>query len=142
MTKKPIIFISGAFRGKPNIEWNRQQNIRAAEAAALEVWRLGGIAICPHKNTEHFDGAAPDDVWLDGDLQILARCDAILLIGHWWDSKGATREQAFAITHNIEILQNLQEVKKCLSDYKKKNLDHTKFLPRSTSSEWQPRRER
>jgi hypothetical protein len=82
MTKKPIIFISGAFRGKPNIEWNRQQNIRAAEAAALEVWRLGGIAICPHKNTEHFDGAAPDDVWLDGDLQILARCDAILLIGH------------------------------------------------------------
>lgn len=107
---KPIIFISGPFRGKPNIEWNRQQNIRRAEEAALFVWRSGGVAICPHKNTEHFDGACPDSYWLNGDLQILARCDAIYMIPGWEDSAGAKNELAFAKEHNIAFLSSKAEL--------------------------------
>lgn len=108
--KKPIIFISGPFRGRPNLEWNRQQNIRLAESAALAVWRLGGVAICPHKNTEHFDGACPDEVFLEGDLQILERCDAVFLVGEWITSVGATYELGIAKKLNLAILYTPEEV--------------------------------
>lgn len=110
MIIKPIIFISGPFRGKPNIEWNRQQNVRAAEAASLFVWRNGGIAICPHKNTEHFDGAADDSIWLDGDLQILQRCDGIYLIPGWESSSGARSEFEFAARRSLMVMKSETDV--------------------------------
>jgi len=116
VVRKPIIFISGPFRGKPNIEWNRQQNIRAAEAAALFVWQHGGVAICPHKNTEHFDGACPDHTFLDGDLLILERCDAIWLINGWSLSEGACSEAAHACDVK-KMLYSEQEVTRYIDDY-------------------------
>jgi hypothetical protein len=104
---KPLIYIAGPFRGKPNIEWLRQQNIRKAEALALEVWQNGGIAICPHKNTEHFDGCIPDDAFIVGDLEILRRCDAVLLLTDWRDSEGACREKDEANIKCIPVLHEL-----------------------------------
>ncbi len=38
-----IIFISGPYRGANT--WEVEQNVRRAEALALEVWRLGHVAI-------------------------------------------------------------------------------------------------
>lgn len=112
---KPVIFISGPFRGRPNIEWNRQQNIRRAEEAALHVWRSGAVAICPHKNTEHFDGAADDAIWLDGDLEILSRCDAIFMVQGWNTSQGAEAEVKFAREHGISTLYTLDDLYAYLS---------------------------
>lgn len=114
---KPIIFVSGPFRGKPNIEWNRQQNVRRAEAAALFVWRAGGIAICPHKNTEHFDGAADDAVFLFGDLQILERCDAILMVDGWGLSQGSCAELNFALDKNLTVLYSLAEAQAYIDEF-------------------------
>jgi hypothetical protein len=74
-----VIYIAGPFRA-PN-SWEIEQNIRRAEAAALEVWRLGAVALCPHTNTRFFQGAAPDEVWLAGGLELVRRSDAIYVIG-------------------------------------------------------------
>ncbi len=101
---KPVVYVAGPFRGKPNIEWNRQQNIRRAEAAALRIWKAGAVAICPHKNTEHFDGALPDEAYLEGDLEILKRCDMILMLDGWTTSAGAVREREYALHLGIEVL--------------------------------------
>jgi hypothetical protein len=67
-------------------------NVRRAEAVALKYWKLGYAVICPHKNTSMFDGAAPDNVWLDGDLEILARCDTVVMMHGWEKSQGAREE--------------------------------------------------
>ena len=77
--------------------WQHQQNIRAAEAVALTLWQAGAAIICPGKNTEFFDGAAEDDTWLNGDLEILKRCDAIIMGPFWRESVGARREREEAI---------------------------------------------
>ena len=74
MTNK-LIYVAGPFRA-PN-SWEMEQNIRRAEALALEVWKLGLPAICPHANTRFYQGAAPDEVWLEGDIEIMRRCDAV-----------------------------------------------------------------
>lgn len=106
------MYIAGPFRGKT--EWDRQQNIRRAEALALEVWKLGAAAICPHKNTEHFDGSAPDELWLKGDIEILLRCNAVILTDNWHLSSGAREEFRMAQKWNIPIFFTVHGLKEWL----------------------------
>lgn len=86
----PVIFISGPFRAPT--PYGVEENCRRAEAAALEVWRAGAVAICVHAMCRHYSGAAPDSVWLAGDLEILRRCDAVLLVEGWEASSGTRGE--------------------------------------------------
>ena len=100
-----IIYIAGPFRGAN--AWDIEQNIRRAEELALSVWRLGAAAICPHTNTRFFQGAAPDAVWLEGDLEILRRCDAVMLTADWRGSSGAVREFEVAQDAGIPTFDRL-----------------------------------
>jgi hypothetical protein len=105
-----VVYIAGPFRG-PNA-WEIEQNIRRAEALALAAWRLGGIAvICPHTNTRFFHNAAPDDIWLEGDLEILRRCDAVLTTDDWTRSSGAVAEVEEASRRNLLIFRTLDELR-------------------------------
>ena len=89
-----VAYIAGPYRGKTHYEI--EQNIRAAEAVAIKYWQLGYAVICPHKNTAHFDGLAPDEVWLKGDLEILKRCDLIVMVPGWEGSMGSRAEKELA----------------------------------------------
>ena len=98
-----IIYVAGPYRA--DNEWQVEENIREAEKYALMLWEAGFTAICPHKNTAHFGGAhgLPDDVWLDGDLTIIARCNGLLLLPRWLDSEGTKQEKAHAEAHGIPV---------------------------------------
>lgn len=101
----PLVYIAGPFRGAN--AWVQEKNIRDAEELALKVWQLGCAVVCPHANTRFFQGAAPDEVWLEGDLKILSRCDAILMVPTWNRSQGARAELAFAMKEGIPDLYTL-----------------------------------
>jgi nucleoside 2-deoxyribosyltransferase len=103
-----VVYVAGPFRAANS--WDMEQNIRKAEELALEAWRAGFAVICPHSSTRYFHGAAPDDVWLRGDLEILARCDAVLLTPDWERSEGTRAEVAFAQKHSIRVCQSLDEL--------------------------------
>ena len=79
------------------------QNIQKSRDVALRLWKLGYAAICPHSNTAFFDGACPDSVWLEGDIEILKRCDLVVLVDGWENSAGARREVEVAAAHGIPI---------------------------------------
>ena len=98
-----VIYVAGPFRG-PN-SWVIEQNIRRAEEVSLELWRMGAAVVCPHANTRFFQGAAPDDVWLRGDLEILDRCDAVVLAPNWESSSGAKEEVRHAAMHEIPVFE-------------------------------------
>lgn len=108
-----VVYVAGPFRGKSH--WDIAENVRNAERLALEVWRRGAVAICPHANTAHFQDAAPDHVWLDGDLELLRRSDAILMTPDWERSTGARAERDFAVAHSIPVLYALLELDVWLS---------------------------
>ena len=107
-----LVYVAGPFRG-PNA-WEIEQNIRRAEALALEVWRAGFACVCPHTNTRFFQGAADDSVWLDGDLELLRRCDAILMTPDWERSSGARAEEAFARANGVTVFYGLAELREWL----------------------------
>lgn len=100
-----LLYIAGPFSDPDRIH-GVEQNILQASRAALDAWREGWVAVCPHKNTAGFQHVAdlPYKVWTRGDLAILSRCDAILLLPDWPGSPGARREVIFAVDHGIPVL--------------------------------------
>jgi hypothetical protein len=103
-----VVFVAGPYRHTD--EWRVFQNIRRAETLALSLWSMGLAVICPHKNTEHFGGAAPDAVWLDGALEMVRRSDAVVCLPDWEESEGACGEVALAKQMGIPVFYSLGEV--------------------------------
>jgi len=108
MLKMSLVYVAGPFRGAS--AWDIECNIRRAEVVALDVWRKGCACLCPHTNTRFFQGAAPDKVWLDGTLEMLSRCDAIIMIEKWENSSGSRAELLFAKDNNISVLYSLKDL--------------------------------
>lgn len=103
-----VVYVAGPFRGAN--AWEIAQNIRRAEDLAFQAWQAGFAVICPHLNTAHYQGALPDEVWLDGDLTILSRCDAVLLTHDWARSAGASAEVYFAQNIGIPVYESLADL--------------------------------
>ena len=106
-----VIYIAGRYRDERG-EYYVRCNIRDAERAALCVWKFGGVALCPHKNTAGFGGAwgMPDRIWLDGDLELIRRCDAVWMIPGWQSSSGARGEKEFAESLGIPVFTDQGDV--------------------------------
>ena len=102
-----VAYVAGPYRAKTiNGIWC---NIERAKLLAADLWKMGYAVICPHANTAFMDGATTsnqaDDshVWLKGDLEILKRCDCIVMIPGWEQSEGATAEMQYACAHDIPV---------------------------------------
>lgn len=111
-----VVYVAGPFRainpdGTPDM-MRVQDNIMRAMWLSLEVWKRGHAAICPHANTMFFTGAAgcADSVWLDGDLELIRRCDAILMTPDWRKSSGACTEHSLAQQLNLPILYTVADL--------------------------------
>lgn len=101
-----LIYIAGPFRGQ--IPWDVEQNVRRAEALALSVWCLGAAALCPHTNTRFFDKAGDDAVFLEGTMEMLRRCNAMLLVQpDWHKSSGTKAEIAEALRLHIPVFGDI-----------------------------------
>ncbi len=87
-----------------------QRNIMAAMALGLRVWQAGAVALIPHANTMFFTGSADDSVWLAGDLELLNRCDAVLLTEDYARSSGARAEREHAIERNIPVFHHIDDL--------------------------------
>jgi len=86
-----VAYIAGPYRSAagPN---GIHENIERARAVAVEVWQRGFMAFCPHLNTAMMDGAVPDSVFLSGGLEMLRRCDIVVLVPGWERSAGSKAE--------------------------------------------------
>lgn len=96
-----VIYLAGKYRG------DIDANIKAAREIAIELWEAGHTCISPHMNTQNFerDCNLPEREYIKRDLQIVARCDAVVMIPGWHDSEGAKDEWAYAFRNGIPIYQ-------------------------------------
>jgi len=96
-----IVYVAGKFTGPT--AWAIEQNIRAAEDLAMQVILCGAMPLCPHANTRYAHGSAPEDFFYEGTLELLRRCDAVIRVAGWEDSKGARREVAEAEARGMPV---------------------------------------
>jgi hypothetical protein len=104
-----VAYIAGPYRGRSQIKiinWlQRQANIRRAAKVAKWAWREGYAVVCPHKNSGNFDGLNTDLVFLNGDVEILQRCDVMILAPGWERSEGTKGEIQVAFNTGIRICE-------------------------------------
>jgi hypothetical protein len=103
-----LVYVAGPFRGPTN--YDIQRNCDNAEDLALCVWKTGGIAICPHLNTRHFQGQLKDQIWLEADLLIVKRCDALITVPGWKQSAGTRHEMELAKEWHIPVFHRLEDL--------------------------------
>lgn len=91
-----LIYVAGPFSAPTR--QGVEANIRRAELLGVEVAKLGACPIVPHCNTSHpeFEKVQPYEFWIDATMEMLRRCDAIILADGWEASSGARGEQADA----------------------------------------------
>jgi hypothetical protein len=96
-----VVYVAGPYRAPD--AWRVEQNIRAAEEVAFEVAKLGHSYICPHTNARYFDGTLTAQFWIDMTMQLMLRCDGVVLAPGWEDSAGSLGEIAEAQRRNLPI---------------------------------------
>jgi hypothetical protein len=95
-----LIYVSGKYSG------DIDANIEKAMQIAAELWIKGHAVICPHGNTSHFEIRCPAVTWeqyIAGDLNMIARCDGLVMIPGWEESKGAVIEKEYAEKLKIPV---------------------------------------
>jgi len=88
-----IIYLSGKYSG------NIEENLALARKVAIELWVKGYAVLCPHLNTAHFEEDCPAtyEDYIRGDLEMVAACDAVVMLPGWEQSNGARLERMRAL---------------------------------------------
>ncbi len=98
-----LIYIAGPY--SPDNGMTIKDNISKAESYARKCWENNIPAICPQKNTAYMDDIMPEYFYM-GDLDILERCDAVLMVDGWEKSFGARMERIHALRNNIPVFES------------------------------------
>lgn len=97
-----IVFISGPYKADDLVK--QDVNIRLAIEFAVRLWSHGHAVVCPHANSRNFELFGIDDnLFLEGYLRMLERCDAVVTLPRWNESEGATAEVKHATLHDIPV---------------------------------------
>lgn len=128
-----LVYVAGPYRpiactvnGDPK-HFDTQYNIDVARVSAHKVARRGSdhglFPVCPHLNTANFEDAvcgAEDSYWLEGTMEMLIRCDALVTVRHpaLIYSKGtkmeieAARELGIPVFETVDaLIANVESVR-------------------------------
>lgn len=105
---QPLIYVAGPYRAA-----TREAialNIDAARVIGISAAALGWFPVIPHANTAHMELDLPelgDEFWLRGTMEMMERCDAVVLVPGWESSAGTKGEMARADALRIPIFRTL-----------------------------------
>jgi nucleoside 2-deoxyribosyltransferase len=102
-----VVYVAGPYRGKTVEE--RDGNIIRAGLVAVKVWESGAVAFCPHLNAALFDGILPEERFLAGGLEMVRRCDALVLVAGWQGSAGTLAEIELANRLGKPVFRTMAE---------------------------------
>ena len=97
-----MLYIAGKYRS--NSTDGVKENIRVARAYAEKYWKLGYAVICPHTNSGLMESDVPEQLFMEGDLEIIKRCDVIVMLPGWIESAGSRAEHELAIQCKLHII--------------------------------------
>ena len=107
----PLIYIAGPYRAKTRE--GVALNIESARATAVEVARRGWFPAIPHTMTGGLELVLPeldDAYWLEGTMELMRRCDAVVLCPGWERSRGTAAEIAEAERLGIPIYKTTADI--------------------------------
>lgn len=107
-----VVYLAGPYRASSI--FGVALNIYRAWRVAKRLWRAGFVVICPHSNTafmgEELFSQINCQVFLDGDLELVRRSDAVFALPGWRWSSGTCGEVKEARRHNKPVFYDIEEV--------------------------------
>lgn len=85
-----LVYIAGPFRAAD--AWEVHCNVHRAELASREIAGMGAMPVAPHSIGAHMDGTETAEFWLSGTLELMRRCDAVLVLSGYEHSAGTLGE--------------------------------------------------
>lgn len=108
-----VVYVAGRFSAPD--QWQRARNVRAAENLAFAVAEAGAMPLNPLANTANFFGTLRDEFWYEGTLELMHRCDAVILVPGWEGSKGVAAELKEAKRLGMKVFERVEELKEWLA---------------------------
>lgn len=103
-----VVYVAGPFRGEV------KRNIKKAEAVSAQLAKAGVSFICPHSNSGPHDSLGLEDqYWLGMTMELLRRCDAVMLVAGWDQSSGSRSEVAEATWLRMKVFDP-DQIKECI----------------------------
>ena len=105
-----IIYVAGPYTA--DTPEGIAANVAAAAAVGQELLRRGWAVICPHSMTHNWDigTGLGYQVFIDQDLALLEKCDAICMVGDWLKSRGSVGEYQRAAELGLDIFTDIEQV--------------------------------
>lgn len=105
---QPLIYVAGPYRAATRAAI--ALNIMQARLLGIEAARRGWFPVIPHANTAHMEVDLPnlgDEFWLRGTMEMMERCDALVLVDGWENSVGTVAEVQRADQLHIPVFRRL-----------------------------------
>ena len=111
-----VIYVSGKF--SDDNKARMYENIKLAYKTTTELIKSGFSVVCPHTmgvlpdKDELFiyDSEIDYNTWLDNYVEIMKRCDGVLMLPNWTDSFGARYERDVALMYGIPVFYSIEEI--------------------------------
>lgn len=94
MSKPLVWYTAGPYRARGI--WQTEINIRRAEEVAQSLRAHGQYVICPHTNCRWSDANVADAQYIAETLELMRRCDVVVVLPGWESSEGTRGEIAEA----------------------------------------------
>lgn len=108
LPRRAMGYLSGPMSA-PGALVRTRHHLRALEVSH-QLWDMGLLHYCPHANSPQIGTTDVDyETWVRWDLEVLRRCDWILMIGDWGISAGCRREFNVAEALQIPIAYTIDE---------------------------------
>lgn len=104
-----VAYIAGPYRaykkdGGFDLDKMFSRTMKMREAARW-YWKKGYACISPLLNSFMLDSdELEDSVWINGDMELISRCDVIIMTKGWEDSKGSCAELEHAQSLGLEVI--------------------------------------
>lgn len=104
-----LVYVAGAFTAPT--PYGVRVNIQHAEEWSAALISLGIFPVCPHLAVGCFGGLAPESFFLAGTLELMRRCDGVLMVPGWQASRGSVAERAEALRLGIPVWEDFEDLR-------------------------------
>lgn len=100
------VYISGPITGM-----NKAKCDAAFNTAAALLFLKGYDAVSPWHISQMLPPSFTYEDYMDIDMVLLKKCDAILMLPGWENSKGATKELTYAKKNDMKVFFDIKDIK-------------------------------
>ena len=117
MTRRNVVVYLSGKLSDPNPKL-QARNISCARVMSAILWNLGFTVICPHTNAPQaiVGCKCSYDDYLEGDIQLMLRCDCVFMMSGWMSSKGSVIEHQAAADKRLPIFYDTKALLKHADD--------------------------